>query len=360
MAITPIESLQEPDHVGIITKPTTLINEAVNEYNISPYPEYADIPEPLELESKLAQANLVYIYDNAYEKAIGSEEEKSVSARETLDKAAAEMNMEAAIVANGNRTAMVIYNPQLHSTTVCFDGTTGAADGYDLVHPGRLFKQEHPLGGTVQDAFYDTIVEELSPADAITGQNTMLEAIEAHIHSFASRDYGSPLTVNFSGFSAGGSMTTLCAGEMIHNGLFDFDEIKMGDIYAFGSVGTGDEEFKQILENRTKELGGNVWDIRLHGDKISTALTPDNEYLPVLTSGSLTHVGTLLYVIPEDPASIMVNPSKEEIETLPSAEENTHDTNLYLGSFQSMQSSPENINVSGPKEEMVSAPTFSP
>lgn len=259
-------------------------------------------------------------------------------AQKVLSEDASKREEEAVAIVNKNHTAIITYDPKDHNVTVCFDSFKPMhwfSDGLDLT---EKTPEEHSLGGQVPGQLYEKMLEKMKYPDLVTGAKTMVEAVEAHIHNFASRDYNSPLIVNYAGFSVGGVIAVI-AGENIKNGLYDdYSEIKIGSIYAFGSVGNGDEEYKEILEDKVETLGGHIWDICMHGDTGYWALTPDSDFFPMFTKNIFTHVGTPLYITFGDNPSVMLNPTKEQISALGPAEKETHVSDFYMKTLEDMKS----------------------
>jgi hypothetical protein len=174
-----------------------------------------------------------------------------------------------------NTTAVTVYDADKRSLTITVDPTLSKgtvfnnADKWDNFNRGQ---EPHSLGGEVHGGLYDDLIKDAS--GQLPGDN-MIDVLTGIIHDCSSR-HGSDLKVKFVGFSKGGAQTALAAGEVISTGLFeDNPNIKLNDIYTFGTPGYGTLEYIGLLNEKIDELGANAWSVELHGDPVPTVLTQD-------------------------------------------------------------------------------------
>ena len=255
----------------------------------------------------------------------------------------------------GNTTSVMVYNPNDNSLTITFDPTLSKgtvfnnADKWDNFNRG---KEEHSLGGQVHGGLYDDLVRDL---DSMQFEGNLIDAINGVIYDFASQQDG-PLSVNFTGFSKGGSQASLAAAEVVSSGIFDDPSIKLNNIYAFAPPAYGDQDFINNFNEVSQQLGANVWTVEYHGDIVPTILTPEaGNYF---TQYDYNQFGNRAYFTGNNEGgapSVAINPNAEELKTLreqPPPTENLHNSKSYIDMTESYKQGDSSISKDEP-----SAPT---
>lgn len=233
-------------------------------------------------------------------------------------------------------TAIVAYDPLHHRATVSFDPTHSAGDRWDAFQRGP---EDHPLGGHVHGGVYEDMVSDQDHVD-FPG-DSMREVIEGILHDNAGKDETRPLTVDFSGFSMGGAKSAIMAGELIANGLFDHENMEMGDIHTFGPPAYADTDFTDALEQKVNDLGGHIWMVQLHGDNMPDVLSPEGSGF---SKYKYDQAGEHVYLVPAHngvEAQTLFSPSDEDIAALPSADEDVdaHSSEAYQGTLDQLAAS---------------------
>ncbi len=298
-------------------------------------------------ESAVRLAALPNIYEKTYYD--GKDRGEAMeSVREALPENIAGIN----VINIDNTTAIMAYNPDDNRVTIAFDPTHTGGDRWDNFRRGHM---DHALGGEVHKGLYQDIIEEQN-AENFPGDN-MTDVIGAVLHDYASRNPDTPLSVDFAGFSSGGAQTAFAAGQMIAEGFFeDNPNIKLDNIYTFGSPAYGDQEFTDTLENAASELGADTWMIQVHGDNMPSVLSPDGSNM--FTKFDYGHAGDHIYIVNNNdglPPNILINPSKETLENLPAADQSSKDTHTmdtYINTMESLNQSTESPAPSGQEQHI--------
>ncbi len=224
-------------------------------------------------------------------------------------------DIDASVINFRNTTAILLYRPEQHTVMVAFNATQTFGDKIDGFF--RFAPTDHALGGRVHRGFYRDFVKPLD-GETLSAEN-LTALMEGVLHDYADRVEDRPLTVDFTGFCSGGAKAVLAAGEMIHNGFFETpDQIHLGDIYTFGSVGYAESAFVQAIEDNIKRLDGNLWEVQLHGDSLSNLMT--KEGWVVSRPMGYEQAGTHLYLVPDldgNGVKMLINPDQDIIARLP-------------------------------------------
>ncbi len=247
-----------------------------------------------------------------YEKSLGDVDDRKIANQVIKDNAPQGMS-NYNIIQIDSTTAIIAYDPDEHKATVSFDPTYTIGDKWDNI---QRSEENHNLGGQVHGGIYDDLISEQDspnfPGDS------MSEVVQGILHDYASRNPDKSLDVNFSGFSKGGAQTALMAGELISDDFFDENEnMNLGEIYTFGAPGYGDDEFVQSLNKSVQDLGGDMYEIKIHGDPTPDVLTPDGGNM--FTRYNYGQAGDNIYIIPEHngkAASFLINPTNEELSAI--------------------------------------------
>jgi len=249
-----------------------------------------------------------------------------------------------------NTTSIIAYDPQSHSVSISFDPTLTFGDKWDNFRRGH---ENHTLGGEVHGGLYSDLLKD-PENDSFPGEN-MMDVVEAMLHNYASKN-DQPLSVNFSGFSKGGSQTAIAAGELIGRGFFeDNPNIQLDNIYTFAAPGYGDEEFLSKFNEETSKLGTNVWSSELHGDPVPTVLTKNGSNY--FTKYDYGQVGGHAYITPSNDGlttELYLNPDEKTLDKLrdqPKTDEKMHTTQSYetaLEKISAGEAAPIDYNISTP------------
>lgn len=238
------------------------------------------------------------------------------------------------VIQVSNTTCVMAYNPQDHSVTVSFDPTFTKGDVWD--NSRAIPSKAHSLGGAVHRGNYSDLIKD-HKNESLPGDN-MIDVIGSVLYDYESKQ-DKPLTVNFTGFSKGGGQAIMAAGELISAGLFDDREnMKIGDIYTFGTLASVDQNYADTFEKHVNELGGHAYTVELQGDKNPRNLTDDAGYSWTLPK-KFTHVGDYIFIPTEKNASPIINPSDEHLDELrekPATIDTPHNIDSYKQSLNSI------------------------
>ncbi len=251
------------------------------------------------------------------------------------------------IIQVGNTTCVIAYDEEKNSATVSFDPTFQKRDYVDNFFRGH---EDHSLGGEVHGGSYSDLIKD-HDTPTLPGDN-LSETIAGVLYDHSSKN-DEPLTVNFAGFSRGGGLAVLEAGELMANGVFDDPQIiKMGSVYTFGAMAVGNHEFIEKFNEKTQELGGKVFAIEVQGDKNPTVLTEDGSKF--YTKYDYEQAGEPVFIkngTQGGPATITVNPSEDELKQLrelPATTGSPHSFDSYSNALESTMPAQEVIPTTRP------------
>lgn len=218
------------------------------------------------------------------------------------------------ILQRDNITAIVIYDPKACTATIAFDPTNPAGS-----FPFNADKRDNfarSAGNTALGAdAHEGLLRKMIEKD--DNGITLINRLEGVLHDLSSRQ-DNPLTVNFTGFSKGGSQAMLAAGEMIGGRLFEDDpQIKLGRLDAFSPVAFVSPAYIEIFNKHVSNLGGHATTYELEGDKNPTILTPQADGM--FTRYGYGHVGTHIYLRQAEgqtPPEAIVSPDPQQLTTL--------------------------------------------
>ena len=251
----------------------------------------------------------------AYERELQRSGDHDAALKTMLESAPRALQNDINLLRMDNTTAVAVYDSENRSLTITFDPTLDKgtvfnnADKWDNFNRGE---EPHSLGGEVHGGLYDDLVKD---ADGQLPGDNLVDVLTGIIHDCASRD-GSDLKVNFVGFSKGGAQTALAAGEVISTGLFDDNpNIKLNDLYTFGTPGYGNQDYIHTLNEKIGELGANAWSVELHGDAVPTVLTQDaGSYF---TKYEYSQMGNHAYITAnENGMDVYLNPDHDKLTEL--------------------------------------------
>ncbi len=276
-----------------------------------------------------------------YEKAQKTKAPDTDLKQTIIDAAPPEAKDNLQVIQVSNTTCVMAYNPQDHSVTVSFDPTLTKGDVWD--NAWAMPSKKHSLGGDVHRGNYSDLVKDHNN-ESLPGDN-MIDVVGGVLYNYENQQ-DTPLTVNFTGFSKGGGQAIMAAGELISAGLFDDKEnMKLGDVYTFGTLASVDEDYADTFNKRVHELGGHAYTVELQGDRNPKNLTDDAGYSWALPS-TFTHVGDYVFIPTDENASPIINPSEEQLDELrdkPASMDHPHNIDSYKNSIDNLNAPTEFI-----------------
>lgn len=300
-------------------------------------------------------AKLPHEYEKAQKQGVQPSELKAESIKNAPENVKANVQ----IIQVGNTTCVIAYDDKENTATVSFDPTFQKRDYIDNFFRGH---KDHSLGGEVHGGNYSDLIKNHQTPN-LPG-DYMSETIAGVLYDHSSKN-DAPLTVNFTGFSRGGGLAVLEAGQLIAQGVFDDPQsIKMGAVYTFGTMAVGDHAFIEKFNEKTQELGGKVFTIELQGDKNPTTLTENGSKF--FTKYDYEQAGEPVFIksgTHDAPATIIINPSEDELtklRELPATTDRPHSFESYTDAVKSIMPAQEIIPTikSADAEQSYSAPAI--
>ncbi len=213
-----------------------------------------------------------------------------------------------------NTTAIIAYDPKSHNVTVTFDPTSDRDNvqfNQDEIDNFVMSPTPHSLGGEVHSGLYSDLVQ-VDPAR----EASLVDQIAGILHDYAYAQ-DKPLSVDFTGFSKGGSQAALAAGELMAQGVFEQENnITLHQVVLYGTPAYGDCNYIDAFNQKAHALGADVWTVELHGDAVPTVLTPDGSNY--FTQHDYGQVGERAYISAS--GEIVVIENKDQLDALRSEE----------------------------------------
>lgn len=236
------------------------------------------------------------------------------------------------LIRSGNTTSVLLYSPEENSLTFAFEPTLSKGTVFnnaDYFDNALKMEKSHSIGGHVHYGLYSDLMNEVTSEPS---NLTLIEAISEVIAEYADQS-DTPLKVNATGFSKGGAQASIAVAEMTHNGLFDYPNIQLNNVYAFAPVAYGTEEFIAIFDQKAEEIGANVWTVEYSGDPFLTIFSPDGAHHFI--QGDYNQFGNRAYIREDEQGiiNVLTNPSAEELESLreqDATEERVHVAENYI------------------------------
>ncbi len=153
--------------------------------------------------------------------------------------------------------------------------------------------------------FYRDLVEKDEYGQDLVGR------ITEHLHMYANTK-DERLTVNYIGYSRGGPLVAIAAGEMIARNTFDNGNLALGNIITYGSPAYADNEYIERFNRRAKAIGAkHNWAIERAGDTMPRVLTPESTNF--FARYMYGQVGERVYI---DKGSIIFSPDNGHLSAL--------------------------------------------
>ncbi|MBI1327812.1 MAG: hypothetical protein GC136_09245 [Alphaproteobacteria bacterium] len=208
-------------------------------------------------------------------------------------------HMSVDIVRVQNSTAIILLDENTGEITVAFDGSDEAADRRDDM---RFWNHDHAIGGDVHSGMWHSVMRE-------NGDGIFLDQVRDRVTEIA-ENYGRDVSLNITGFSRGGAMAHVAAGQWLAEG-FPLREqglgvdIRLDNVYAFGSLPVGDRDFVRAYEGAAQNADVNIVSVNVAGDGITGILGPAWRPLTLLGAPSYNQAGQITQLeAPEGSESI--------------------------------------------------------
>lgn len=189
-------------------------------------------------------------------------------------------NSDMKIIQHGSSTAVIVHDKSANEIIVSYDGSL--EDFVDYVDDIHVMPTNHSNDGSVRSGYMNSIMRENDEG------RYLIDEIKETIQDM-SKNAESPVDLSFTGFSKGGAMAELTASVWLSERFPEpSDNLKMKEIYTFGSPPLGDGEFVKNFEADMEREGISKFRVDLGKDSV-----------PSYTMGVMEQAGDRILLIPD-------------------------------------------------------------